>query len=72
MIPLVILTLHLIHQRTGISTHTHKEMRLLLSVIRVEKVLVQMLVLVERNHCCTGNHPTLHCTLPARQPILHQ
>ena len=61
--------------QTEISTHLqHKEMRQLLSAIRIEEILAKTILLLEgRNPCCTGNHPTLHCTLPAtHQPILHQ
>ena len=66
---------HPTHLQTEISTHLqHKEMRQLLSAIRIEEILAKTILLLEgRNPCCTGNHPTLHCTLPAtHQPILHQ
>ena len=64
------------HHQTEISTNLqhNKEMRQLLSAIRIEEIQAKtILLLVGRNPCCTGNHPTLHCTPPAtHQPILHQ
>ena len=61
---------HPTHLQTEISTHLkHKEMRQSLSAIKIEEILAKIILLLEgRNPCCTGNHPTLHCT----PPVTHQ
>ena len=52
------------------STTTRQEMRLLLSVIKIEEMADK--VEIARNHCCTENYRTPHYRQPVHQQTLLQ
>ena len=53
-----------------ISTTTRREVKLLLSLIKIEEMADKMEV--ARNHCCTENYPTPRYRQPVHQRTLLQ